>query len=145
MSSAGSSAGSSTGSSAGIASTAVAVLVLLASCGADKSCTRTAPPADCHDIEFENVSYDEWREVKPPRITQEVGDATYPACNDTDSCDGEGLGGFGTTDVFLVDGVDPAKAVLGLREGTHTTVLFVATGVAPESLEHRINAKLFDL
>jgi hypothetical protein len=131
-------------SSAGIASTAVAVLVVLASCGADETCTQTEPPADCHDLEFKHVSYDEWREVKAPRITQELGDATYPACNDTVSCAEEGLGGFGSTDVFLVDGVDPAKAVLGLREGSHTTVLFLAAGVAPDSLEGRISPKLLD-
>jgi hypothetical protein len=120
---------------------AVAVM-LVVSCGTDDSCAQASPASDCHDLLFQGASYDEWREVDLPRLTQEVGDATYPACNDTDSCDGEGLGGFGTTDVWLVDGVDPTKAVMGLREGTQTPVLFVASSADPEAVEKRVDPKL---
>lgn len=122
-----------------------ALLVLtIASCTADDSCTPTPAPPDCRDLVFKDVAYDEWREADPPRprLIQELGNATYPACNDTDSCDGEDLDGFGSTDVWLVEGVDPADAVLGLREDTHTYVVFVAEGVDPESLEDRIDPRL---
>lgn len=125
-------------SSAAITSAAVAVL-LLTSCGAEEHCTTAVVPGDCHDLTFKGISYDEWREAVLPNPFQELGDATYPACNDTDSCDGEGLGGFGATDVWLLEGVDPSDAVLGLREGTHTAVIFVAVGVDPASLEGRID------
>jgi hypothetical protein len=71
-----------------------------------------------------------------------VGNATYPACNDTDACDGRNLDGFGATDVWLVPGVDVTRAVIGLREGTHTYVIFVKVGVDPSTLRSRIDPDL---
>lgn len=126
---------------------AIAVAVgTLASCSSGGPCDAAAAvphgtpsSAGCHDLVFKDVSYDEWRAVATPRLPQELGDATYPACNDTSSCDGQDLGGYGATDVWLVDGVEPAEAVLGLREGTEIRVVFVAVGVDPASLEDRID------
>ena len=98
--------------------------------------------SSCPDLRYAGNVYTEWREADPPRILQEVGDATYPACNDTDPCDGRNFEGFGATDVWLVPGVDPAQAVIGLREGTHTYVIFIKVGVDPGTLRSRIDPDL---
>lgn len=124
-----------------------AVVLLSASCASDESCASAASAAapaasSCPDLRFGGNVYTEWREVDPPRILQEVGDATYPACNDTDACDGRNLDGFGATDVWLVPDVDPTRAVIGLREGTHTYVVFVKVGVDPGTLRSRIDPDL---
>jgi hypothetical protein len=65
---------------------------------------------------------------------QELGDGTYPACNRTGGCRTDDLGGFGATDVFLLDGVDPSRGVIALREDTDTFVIFVRVGVDPGQL-----------
>jgi hypothetical protein len=126
-----------------------AVVLLSASCASEKSCASAAPLASaapvassCPDLRFRGNVYTEWRDVDPPRILQEVGNATYPACNDTDACDGRNLDGFGATDVWLVPGVDLTRAVIGLREGTHTYVIFVKVGVDPGTLRSRIDPDL---
>ena len=124
-----------------------AVVLLVASCASDESCASDAPvtaPAasSCPDLRYAGNVYTEWREADPPRILQEVGDATYPACNDSDACDGRNLDGFGATDVWLVPGVDLTQAVIGLREGTHTYVIFVKVGVDPGTLRSRIDPDL---
>ena len=133
------------------AAVATAVVLLSASCASDESCASAAPAAapvtapaasSCPDLRYGGNVYTEWREADPPRILQEVGDATYPACNDTDPCDGRNLEGFGATDVWLVPGVDPTRAVIGLREGTHTYVIFVKVGVDPGTLRSRIDPDL---
>ena len=130
------------------AAVATAVVLLSASCASEESCTSAAsltsaaPVASCPDLRFGGKVYTEWRDVDPPRILQEVGNASYPACNDTDACDGRNLDGFGATDVWLVPGVDPTRAVIGLREGTHTYVIFVKVGVDPGTLRSRIDPDL---
>lgn len=130
------------------AAVATAVVLLSASCASDEPCasaaplTAAAPVASCPDLRFGGNFYTEWRDVDPPRILQEVGNASYPACNDTDACDGRNLDGFGATDVWLVPGVDPKRAVIGLREGTHTYVIFVKVGVDPGTLRSRIDPDL---
>jgi hypothetical protein len=127
---------------AGSAAAAAAVL-LFASCASDESCPRAAPAgSDCPDLDFRGNVYREWRAVDPPRILQEVGNATYPACNDADSCDDRDLEGFGATDVWLVGGVELDQAVMGLREGTHTYVIFVRVGIDPDTLRADIDPRL---
>jgi hypothetical protein len=117
-----------------IGSVASAAAVLLVACSSDDGCVPT-PSANgsCADLRFDSRDYDEWREVDPPSILQEVGNATYPACNAAESC-GEDLGGLGATDVWLFKGADVADAVIGLREGTHVYVIFVRVGVDPDDL-----------
>jgi hypothetical protein len=129
------------------AAVASAVVLLSASCTSEEPCASAAPvtvPAasSCPDLRYAGNVYTEWREADPPRILQEVGDATYPACNDTDPCDGRNFEGFGATDVWLVPGVDPSRAVIGLREGTDTYVIFVKVGVDPGNLRSRIDPDL---
>ena len=131
------------------AAVATAVVLLSASCASEESCTSAAPLASaapvassCPDLRFRGNVYAEWRDVDPPRILQEVGNATYPACNDTDACDGRSLDGFGATDVWLVPGLDLTRAVIGLREGTHTYVIFVKVGVAGGRRGARIDPPL---
>ena len=130
-----------------------AVVLLSASCASEEPCASAAPLASaapvnspvassCPDLRFRGNVYTEWRGVDPPRILQEVGNATYPACNDSDACDGRNLDGFGATDVWLVPGVDLTQAVIGLREGTHTYVIFVKVGVDPGTLRSRIDPDL---
>jgi hypothetical protein len=129
------------------AAVVTAVVLVSASCASEEPCSSAAPAAalaasTCPDLKFGGNVYTEWRAVHPPRILQEVGDATYPACNDTDACDGRNLDGFGATDVWLVPGVDVTRAVIGLREGTRTYVIFVKVGVDPGTLRSRIDPDL---
>lgn len=118
----------------------VAAGLLLASCGADESCDPAAAtdpePTACADLDFRGTMYDEWRAVDAPepQVMQELGNATYPDCNVEDGCAGD-LEGFGATDVWLLGGVDPTDALIGLREGTDTFVIFVRVGVDPDDLE----------
>lgn len=118
--------------------TAAAVL-LFAACSSSESCGQVSPAeaASCPDLKFRGHVYTEWREVDPPPILQEVGDATYPECNDAEMCDAPDLNGFGGTDVWLLEGADLTDAVIALREGTHTYVIFVRVGVDPEGLPAR--------
>lgn len=131
------------------AAVTTAVVLLSASCASEESCATAAPlnsaapvTSSCPDLRFGGNVYTEWREVDTPRFLQEVGDATYPACNDTDACDGRNLDGFGATDVWLVPGVDPTRAVIGLREGTDTYVIFVKVGIDPDTLRSLIDPDL---
>ena len=115
--------------------------VLLLSCASEPSCTAPhADSPDCHDLTFNDVTYDEWRTVDKPAITQELGDGRYPACNRGDC----GLEGWGTTDVWLVDGVDPSVALMGYREGTEVAVIFVRVGTDPERVERSIEPGVLD-
>ncbi len=108
---------------------------LLLSCASEPSCSAPdADSPDCHDLVLNDVEYDEWRTVEKPAITQELGDGRYPACNRGDC----GLEGWGTTDVWLVDGVDPSVALMGYREGTEIAVIFVRVGTDPEDVERSI-------
>lgn len=117
------------------AAAASAAAVVLCSCGAPASCPGgSRAEAPCADLLFGGRLYDEWREVVRPAALQEVGNATYPACTGAGECNHDDLGGFGATDVWLLDGVDPSRAVLGIREGTHDYVVFVRQGVDPDSL-----------
>ena len=133
------------------AAVAITVVLSSASCAAEEPCPTAAPAtavtaapitSSCPDLRFRGNAYTEWRDVDPPRILQEVGNATYPACNDTEPCDGRNLDGFGATDVWQVPGVDLTRAVIGLREGTHTYVIFVKVGVDPGTLRSRIDPDL---
>lgn len=114
------------------ATTAVALLV--AACSTTDECDpdpSSSAAGSCADLVFQGRSYDEWREVESSPIMQEVGNATYPACNAAEACDPVELDGFGATDVWLLDGADVTDAVIGLREGTHTYVIFVRVGLDP--------------
>ena len=74
---------------------------------------------------------DEWRVVEPEGRLQEVGNATYPACNTAQRCEEDAYDGFGATDVWLLEGAEIDDAVIGLRQGTHTYVVFVRVGADP--------------
>ena len=98
-------------------------------------CEPTSPPADCADLAFRGVSYDELRPIQapPPVQMEELGDATYPACND-DPCDHSNLSGLGSTDVWKIDGIEGRDAVVGIREDSSTYVVYVRVGLDPASL-----------
>jgi hypothetical protein len=113
-----------------------AVTLLLAACTSQNACAPIPPSADCTDITFGGAGYNEVREYHgpPPTQLQEVGDATYPACNVAQGCPGSEFEGFGTTDVWLLEGADTADAVIGVRENSDTLVIFVRLGVEPGDL-----------
>lgn len=114
---------------------AVAVLALTLACSSPDPCADLpAEDGDCPDLTFSGELYDEWRPVDRPPVTQELGDARYPACNDDEPCNGTDLDGFGATDVWLLEGADPAQALIGYRQGTETAVVFVRRGVDPSTL-----------
>ena len=124
--------------------TLVVSVALLASCASDGCEESPAPDADCPDLVYQGSSYVEWREVTPPAIRQELGDATYPACNTAGTCADSGVGSNGATDVWLVEGIDPGRAVIGLREGTDTFVLFVERDTDPDVVQRHLDPKLLD-
>ncbi len=109
-------------------------LALLSACESGDPCAAPPADADCADLRFGDRLYDEWREVPASEAKQEVGNATYPACNAPEGCPGSEFDGFGATDVWLVRGVDLEDAVIGKREGSDTYVVFVRRGVDPASL-----------
>ena len=108
-------------------------MVLSASCASPQACTAGPSDPQCPDLHFSGRYYDEWREFHPGPLLQEVGNATYPACNDDENC-GPDLGGFAATDVWLIDGVDTEDAVLGYRQNTQTYVVFVRRGLDPDTI-----------
>jgi hypothetical protein len=112
---------------------AALLAVLAAACGGDATCETAPRDPSCPDLRFSGVRYDEWREVTPPRVRQELGDAVYPACNDAETC-GPDLGGFAATDVWLLEGVDPDDAVIGYRQDTRTAVVFLRRGADPDAV-----------
>lgn len=109
-----------------------AAAVLLVGCGSSDPCADL-PDADgdCPDLQFSGGRYDEWRPVDLPSVTEELGDARYPACNDEERCNGPDLDGFGATDVWLLPGVDPQQALIGYRQGSETSVVFLRQGLDP--------------
>jgi hypothetical protein len=117
-------------------------VLLLASCSSGTACQRQPVPAGCPDLRIGTRAYDEWRPVVRPAILQELGDATYPACTHADECGGDRLSGLGATDVWRLDGVPPARAVLGLRQDTGTYVVFVRRDTDPQSLRSLIDPAL---
>lgn len=100
------------------------------------SCAAPESGEACADLRFSGRLYDEWLTVSVPPANdmQEVGNATYPACPAPPGCPADEFEGFGATDVYYVPDVDSDKAVIGLREGTHTYVLFVRQDLDPEDL-----------
>jgi len=112
-------------------------LLLLVSCGSEAS-SCPAPTSTCADLVLSGHGYVATRTVTPPAgapgSLQEVGDATYPACN---VCD-DPLQGQASTDVWHLPGAALGTAVLGYREGTtHVFVVYVRQGVDPASLHLR--------
>ena len=108
---------------------------VVSACGTAAPCHSSGSSTGaCADLTFEHRSYDEWRVVHPHGILQEVGDAFYPACNKASTCGGDPLQGMGATDVWQYDGIDSTRAVIGLRQDTHTYVVFVRKGVDPTTL-----------
>ncbi len=103
-------------------------------CGFASPCTTPLSPVSCADLTLEHRAFNEWHVVHPRGILQEVDDAFYPACHQTAPCGADPLSGMGATDVWRYDGVDPTKAVIGLREDTDTYVVFVRVGVDPATL-----------
>ena len=115
----------------GLGATALALVLL--GCSASESCAdRPVADGDCPDLTFSSELYDEWGPVELPAITQELGDARFPACNDDEPCSGPDLDGYGATDVWLLEGVDPSHALIGYRQGTRTPVIYLRQGLTPE-------------
>jgi hypothetical protein len=119
----------------------VAAAVLVLGCSSGSADCDNTEAIDCPDLEFKKVGYEEWREANQPPIREELGDARYPACN-AGPCVKDPFDGLQGTDVWNIKGVDNRKAVLGLRQGTQTYVVFVAQGVDPESLLPSIDPDL---
>lgn len=115
---------------------AIVVTVLgLASCTSATPCTERHPvPADCPDLRIGARGYDEWRAITKPPLMQEIDVAVYPACNIPEACGGDDLFGLGATDVWRLEGVDPDKAVIALRQGTNRYAIFVERRTDPTSL-----------
>jgi hypothetical protein len=112
-------------------------LLLLVSCGADDS-EGSRRTAACADLLLDGHGYAAYRTLTPPAgapgALQEVGDATYPACNVSN----DPFLGFQSTDVWHLPGADTGSAVLGLRQGTSDVfVVYVRIGVDPASLHLR--------
>ncbi len=120
-------------SSAGHTAAAVLTMAVVASCTSDARCEPGPADPACPDLQFSGQHYDEWRELDPGPVLQELGDATYPACNDEENC-GPDLGGFAATDVWSLKGVVPEDAVLGYRQDTETYVIFVRRGLDPDAV-----------
>lgn len=111
--------------------TALAVLVLVGCHGSDPCNDLPIDDGTCADLTFSGEPYDEWRPVELPPVPEELGDASYPACNDGEPCNGPDLDGHGGTDVWLLEGVSPQRAVIGFRQGMDVPVIFVRQGVRP--------------
>ncbi len=112
-------------------------LLLLAACGSGSS-SCPPPSASCADLLLSGHGYRAYRTITPPPggpgALQEVGDATYPACN---VCD-DPFNGTSSTDVWHLPGVGLGTAVLGYREGTTGVfVVYVRQGVDPTTLHLR--------
>lgn len=117
----------------GLVATALAVLLL--GCSASDGCAdRPVADGDCPDLTFSSELYDEWGPAELPSITQELGDAGFPACNDDEPCNGPDLDGHAATDVWLLEGVDPSHALIGFRQGTRTPVIYLRQGLSPEQV-----------
>jgi len=125
-----------------VASLLTAALLILASCSSGDACHRASVPAGCPDLRIGDLAYDEWRPVVRPAVLQEIGDADYPACNHAAECGGDDLSGLGATDVWRLEGVAPARAVIALREGTETYEIFVRRGTDPRSIRRLIDPAL---
>jgi hypothetical protein len=114
------------------------VLALAVACSSPDPCADPPPDdAGCPDLTFSGDLYDEWRPVEGAVVIKEIeelGDANYPACNDREPCNGPDLGGFGATDVWRLDGVDPDLALMSYRQGTRSPVIFVLRGTDPDSV-----------
>jgi hypothetical protein len=109
--------------------------LLLVACGSGSSCATTPVPASCPDLLLRGHAYVAWHEIPRPAFLQEVGDATYPACNLSDQCGGDPFGGHESTDVWRLEGVPRGQAVIGYLENTSDTyVVYVRRGVDPSSL-----------
>jgi hypothetical protein len=110
---------------------AVASSVLLWCTGCGPCTDLPADDGTCADLTFSGDRYDEWAPAALPAVTEELGDARYPACNDGEPCNGPDLDGHGGTDVWLLEGVAPDRAVIGFRQGTDKPVVFLRQGVRP--------------
>jgi hypothetical protein len=112
-----------------------AVLGLVASCGSGSSCATSPVPASCPDLMLRGHPYAAWHQIPRPSYLQEIGDATYPACNLSDQCGGDPFLGHMSTDVWRLGHVPRARAVIGYLEGTSDTyVVYVRQGVDPATL-----------
>jgi len=112
-------------------SAAAALLVLLGCTGRDPCADLPIDDGTCADLTFSGDLYDEWEPAELPAVTEELGDASYPACNDGEPCNGPDLDGHGGTDVWLLEGVAPDRALIAYRQGTEVPVIFVRQGVDP--------------
>jgi hypothetical protein len=108
--------------------------LLLVACGSGSSCATSPVPASCPDLLIGGKPYVVWREIPPPGALQEVSDGTYPACNLSDQCGGDPLEGDGATDVWKLDGVPQARAVIGFLENSRTYAVYVRRGVDTSTL-----------
>jgi hypothetical protein len=114
----------------------VATALLVGGCTSPDPCAPPPPSPTCPDLSWRGVGYNEAKDYHGPPASQlqEVGDATYPGCNVQHGCPGSEFGDFGATDVWSLTGVDPADAVIGVRENSDKLVIFVRVGVKPGDL-----------
>jgi hypothetical protein len=112
-------------------------LLALVSCGGHDA-AGSSPAARCPDLHLNGHDYVAYRTLTPPAgapgSLQEVGDATYPACNVSD----DPFHGHQSTDVWHLPGAGLDTAVLGFRQGTTDVfVVYVRQGIDPASLHLR--------
>ena len=113
-------------------------LLAIVSCGGHDVAACPPVPPSCPDLVLRGHAYVAYRTLTPPAgapgSLQEVGDATYPACN---VCH-DPFHGMESTDVWHLPGVPRKVAVLGFREGTSDVfVVYVRRGVDPASVRFR--------
>jgi hypothetical protein len=109
--------------------------LLLVACGSGSSCATSPVLASCPDLMLRGHAYVAWHQIPRPSYLQEVGDATYPACNLSDQCGGDPFGGHESTDVWKLEGVPRGRAVIGYLENTSDTyVVYVRRGVDTSTL-----------
>ena len=102
----------------------VAATAAVSGCSGTSHCPASgaAPAADCAaGVEYQGTFYLAWSQRLPAVRGADLGDAAYPACNDT-GC--EQSAPDTPTSVWALRGVDPKDAVVGFREGSRRLIVY---------------------
>jgi hypothetical protein len=76
-------------------------------------------------VEYQGRFYLAWSAGLPVAKGRLLGDAVYPACDDTGGCGGDDPDAAGRpTQVWAMDGVDPTQVVVGRTQGSHRFVVY---------------------